>query len=61
MISYLDALVDLDAGHDAELLDEVDEGLARVRLLEERLVEQDHAGDALQLCLLGGSFTYDVR
>ena len=51
MTSYLDALVDLDAGHDAELLDEVDEGLPRVGLLEERLVEQDHAGDALQLRL----------
>ena len=48
---YLDALVHLDAGHDAELLDEVDEGLPRVRLLEEGLVEEDDAGDALQLRL----------
>ena len=51
MISYLDALVHLDAGHDAELLDEVDEGFARVRLLEERLVEQDDPRDALELRL----------
>ena len=42
---------DLDAGHDAELLDEVDEGAAGVRLLEERLVEQDDARDALELRL----------
>ena len=50
MISFelvFDEITHLDAGHDAELLDEVDEGFAGVGLLEEGLVEEDDAGDAL--------------
>ena len=51
MDQSFDAITHLDAGHDAELLDEVDEGSAGVGLLEEGLVEEDDAGDALQLRL----------
>lgn len=41
------ALVDLDAGNDVALLQEVHEGCAVVGLLVEGLVEEDHAGDML--------------
>ena len=54
MISFelvFDEITHLDAGNDAELLDEVDEGFAGVGLLEDGLVEEDDAGDALQLRL----------
>ncbi len=47
----LDALVHLDAGHDVQVVDEVHELGAVVRLLEQGLVEQDHAGDRVQLGL----------
>ncbi len=47
----LDALVHLDAGHDAQVVDEVDELGAVVRLLEQGLVEQDDSGDGVQLGL----------
>lgn len=35
----------LDAGYDAQLLDEFHEGPAVISLLVQRLVEEDHAGD----------------
>ena len=43
----LDALVDLDAGDHALLLEELDEGLALLGLLAEGLVEHDAARDVL--------------
>ena len=43
----LGALVDLDAGDDAALLEQRREGHAVLRLLAQRLVEQDHAADEL--------------
>ena len=44
---HLEAGVDLDAGHDALLLQDVDERRAVGARLEERLVEHDRARDEL--------------
>ena len=52
---FHDSLVDLDAGDDPKVLEDLDERRTVVAFLEERLVEQNNAAEVLpQLGLVGG-------